>query len=149
MPRDDSCTKMYSILYFKMLLFLYLFDRLWSHCEPGNCPCLSECCHEIWTYSCATWSIQKVLNNILWNPSSAPLGHSSIVITHSPPLSKIWAWIPALPQVRKLVVAYHWQAVYSTEPWQTVCTGFFFHARTTTCHSTITVKVLGMMQNNK
>ena len=31
---------------------------------------------------------------------------------------------PALPQVGKLVFACRLSAVYSTEPWPTVCTGF-------------------------
>ena len=41
--------------------------------------------------------------------------------------SHLWGWglIPARPQVGKLVVACRRSAVYSTEPWPTVCTGFF------------------------
>ena len=42
-------------------------------------------------------------------------GHGGAVVRHSPPTSEIQVWIPAWPQVGKLVVACHWSAVYSTE----------------------------------
>ena len=45
------------------------------------------------------------------------------MMTHSPPTSEVDSSNPG-PYVRKLVVAYRWLAVYSTEPWPTVCTGF-------------------------
>ena len=51
-------------------------------------------------------------------------GHGGRGVTLSPPTSEARVWILAWPQVGKLVVAYHWSAVYSTEPWCTVCTGF-------------------------
>ena len=40
-----------------------------------------------------------------------------------PPYSENGVRFPAQPQVGKLVVACCWSAVYSTEPWPTVCTG--------------------------
>ena len=44
-------------------------------------------------------------------------GHCGrVVITLSPPTSEVGVWFPARPQVGKLVVAYRWSAVYSTEP---------------------------------
>ena len=51
-------------------------------------------------------------------------GHGGRVVTLSPPTSEAGVRFPAWPQVGKLVVACHWSAVYSTEPWQTICTGF-------------------------
>ena len=45
-------------------------------------------------------------------------------VTLSPPTSEAGVPFPAQPQVGKLVVACRWSAVYSTEPWPTVCTGF-------------------------
>ena len=46
------------------------------------------------------------------------------VVTLSPPTSEARVRFPTQPQVGKLVVAYRWLAVYSTEPLGTVCTGF-------------------------
>ena len=43
-------------------------------------------------------------------------GHCGPVVTHSPPTSEVCGSNPA-PYVGKLVVAYQWSAVYSTEPW--------------------------------
>ena len=51
-------------------------------------------------------------------------GHGGRVVTLSPPTSEAGVRFPARPQVEKLVVACRWSAVYSTEPWRTVCTGF-------------------------
>ena len=51
-------------------------------------------------------------------------GHGGRVVTLSPPTSEAGVWFQARPQVGKLVVACRWSAVYSTEPWPTVCTGF-------------------------
>ena len=51
-------------------------------------------------------------------------GHIGIVETHSPPTFEIRVWIPAHPQLRKLVVACRWLAFYSTGHRPTVCTGF-------------------------
>ena len=51
-------------------------------------------------------------------------GHGGRVVTLSPPTSDVGVRFPGLPQVGKLVVACHWSAVYSTEPWPTVCTDF-------------------------
>ena len=43
-------------------------------------------------------------------------GHGGRVVTLLPPTSEAGVRFPAWPQVGKLVVAYHWSAVYSTEP---------------------------------
>ena len=51
-------------------------------------------------------------------------GHGGRVVTLSPPTSEAGVRSPARPQVGKLVVAWSWSAVYSTEPQWTVCTGF-------------------------
>ena len=51
-------------------------------------------------------------------------GHGGRVVTLSPPTSEAGVRFMALPQVGKLVVACRCSAVYSTEPWPTVCTGF-------------------------
>ena len=45
------------------------------------------------------------------------------MVTDSPPTSEVGGSNPG-PCVGKLVVAYQWSAVYSTEPLPTVCTGF-------------------------
>ena len=50
--------------------------------------------------------------------------HGGRVVTLLPPTSEIGVRFPARPQVGKLVVACRWSAVYSIEPWRTVCTGF-------------------------
>ena len=50
--------------------------------------------------------------------------HGGRVVTLSPPTSEAGVQFQARPQVGKLVVACRWSAVYSTEPWPTVCTGF-------------------------
>ena len=50
--------------------------------------------------------------------------HGGRVVTLSPPTFEVGVQFPAWPQVGKLVVACRWSAVYSTEPWRTVCTGF-------------------------
>ena len=50
--------------------------------------------------------------------------HGGAVVTHSPPTSEVCCSIPR-PYVGKMVVAYRWPTVYSTEPLHsTVCTGF-------------------------
>ena len=51
-------------------------------------------------------------------------GHGGRVVTLSPPIYEAGVHFPTRPQVGKLVVACRWSAVYSTEPWRTVCTGF-------------------------
>ena len=51
-------------------------------------------------------------------------GHGGRVVTLSPPTSEVRVRFQALPQVGKMVVACRRSAVYSTEPWPTVCTGF-------------------------
>ena len=51
-------------------------------------------------------------------------GHSGRVVTLSPPTSEAGVRFAARPLVGKLVVACRWSALYSTEPWRTVCTGF-------------------------
>ena len=51
-------------------------------------------------------------------------GHGGRVVTLWPPTSEAGVRFPAWPQVGKLVVACRWSAVYSTECWSTVCTGF-------------------------
>ena len=43
-------------------------------------------------------------------------GHGGRVVTLSPPTSEIGVQFSAPPQVGKLVVAYRWSVVYSTEP---------------------------------
>ena len=43
-------------------------------------------------------------------------GHGARVVTLSPLTSGIGVQFPVRPQVGKLVVAYRWWAVYSTEP---------------------------------
>ena len=43
-------------------------------------------------------------------------GHGGRVATLLPPTSEIGVRFPAQPQVRKLVVACHWSAVYNTDP---------------------------------
>ena len=43
-------------------------------------------------------------------------GHGGRVVTLSPPTSEIGVQFLARPQVGKLVVAWCWSAVYSTEP---------------------------------
>ena len=63
----------------------------------------------------------KLLHN---SPYCTSRGHRGRVVTLSPPTSEIGVRFPARPQVGKLVVGYRWSAVYSTEPWPTVCTGF-------------------------
>ena len=55
---------------------------------------------------------------------SAWRGHGGRVVTLSPPTSEAGVWFSAQPEEGKLVVACRWSAVYSTEPWRTVCTGF-------------------------
>ena len=45
------------------------------------------------------------------------------MVTHSSPTSEADCSNRG-PYVGKLVVAYQWPTVYSTEPWPTVCTGF-------------------------
>ena len=50
------------------------------------------------------------------------------MVTLSPPTSEVGVRFPALPHVGELVVACHWLAVYSTEPWPTVHTGFLCHS---------------------
>ena len=45
------------------------------------------------------------------------------VVTHLPPASEVSNSNPG-PYVGKLGVAYQWSTIYSTEPLQTVCTGF-------------------------
>ena len=52
--------------------------------------------------------------------------HGGRVVTLSPSTSEVRVRFPAQPQVGKLVVACRWLAIYSTEPWQTVCTGFLY-----------------------
>ena len=42
-------------------------------------------------------------------------GHGGTVVTHVPPTPDIGLRILARPQVGKLVTAYHWSVVYSTE----------------------------------
>ena len=42
---------------------------------------------------------------------------------HCPPTSEACNWNPR-PYVAKMVVSYWWSAVYSIDPWPTVCTGF-------------------------
>ena len=51
-------------------------------------------------------------------------GHRGRVVTLSPPTSEAGVLFPARPQVGKLIVACRWSAVYNTELWRTVCTGF-------------------------
>ena len=51
-------------------------------------------------------------------------GHGGRVVTLSPPTSEAGVQFPAQPQVGKLVAASRWSAVYSTQPFRTVCTGF-------------------------
>ena len=65
-----------------------------------------------------------VINNFVLYFTEILWGHSGIVVTYSPPTCKIRVWIPARPQVGKLVVVCRWLVVYSTKPWPTVCTGF-------------------------
>ena len=50
--------------------------------------------------------------------------HGGTVVTHLHPTSETRIWLPTRPHVKKLAVACHWLAVYSKEPWPTVCTGF-------------------------
>ena len=52
--------------------------------------------------------------------------HSDRVVTLSAPTSEIRVRFTAQPQVGKLVVACHWLAVYSAEPWPTVFTDFLY-----------------------
>ena len=52
------------------------------------------------------------------------LGHGGRVVTLSPPTSEGRGSVPSTASSGKLGVAFHWSAVYSTEPWPTVCTGF-------------------------
>ena len=47
---------------------------------------------------------------------SSSRGHGGRVVTLVPPTSEAGVQFPARPQVGKLVVAYRWSAVYSTEP---------------------------------
>ena len=50
-------------------------------------------------------------------------GHGRAVVTYLPPTSEVGGSNPG-PYVGKLVVAYRWSAVYSTEPRPTICTCF-------------------------
>ena len=50
-------------------------------------------------------------------------GLCGAVVTLWPPTSEVGGSNPR-PFVGKLVIAYQWSAVYSTEPSPTVCTGF-------------------------
>ena len=59
-----------------------------------------------------------------WHCKDELWGHDGRVVTLSPPTSEAWVWFPAWPQVGKLVVAWRWSSVYSTEPYQTVRAGF-------------------------
>ena len=54
-------------------------------------------------------NLVKFINSII-------RGHGGRVVTLSPPTSEAGVRSPARPQVRKLVVACRWLAVYSTEP---------------------------------
>ena len=63
-----------------------------------------------------SWSTIKI-HCTLW------LKKFAAVVTHSPPTSEV-SGSNFGPYVGKLVVAYWWSAVYSTEPLPTVCTRF-------------------------
>ena len=74
-------------------------------------------------------NIKKNFLKIFWIfygiiPCRQYWGHGGRVVTLSPPTSEAEVRFPARPQVGKLVVACCWSAVYSTETWRTVCTGF-------------------------
>ena len=75
-------------------------------------------------------------------------GHGGRV-TLSPPTSEAGVRFPAWPQVGKLVVACRWSAVYSTEPWQTVCTGFFCPSNYPSWYDLYSVKSDVKLQINK
>ena len=60
---------------------------------------------------------------LFWTPTYASFrGHGGAVVKHLPPTSEVSGSNPET-YVGKLVVAYRWSAVYSTEPWSTVCSG--------------------------
>ena len=74
------------------------------------------------------WRIAHLPQLTLYTPWTAPSGrgHGGRVVTLLPPTSEAGVRFPARPQVGNLVVACRWLAVYRTEPWRTVCTGFLF-----------------------
>ena len=80
-------------------------------------------------YATSLWphyqGIQIPGNSVSHQPGR---GHSGRVVTLSPPTSEAGVRFPAGPQVEKLVVACRCSAVYNTEPWWTVCTGFLCHS---------------------
>ena len=78
----------------------------------------------LWPYYHGSWEAHSGHINSGVTSTNDFRGHGGRLVTLSPPTSEAGVWFPALPQVGKLVVACHWSAVYSTEPWQTVCTGF-------------------------
>ena len=57
-----------------------------------------------------SYSVSRYLG--IYNKSA---GHGGSVVTHSPPTSEVGGSNPG-PYMGKLVVAYRWLAVYSTEP---------------------------------
>ena len=88
--------------------------NLWSY----DMAISRYCTHQTLVYSCE----HKVL--LRWIHSQMGRGHGGRVVTLLSPTSEAGVRFLTQPQVGKLVVACRWLAVYSTEPWQTLCTGF-------------------------
>ena len=73
-----------------------------------------------WTNTGLDWcnpSVSLQVESAVFIVSRVTVGN-----THSHPSSEVGG-SNARPNVGKLVVAFLWSAVYSTEPWPTVCTG--------------------------
>ena len=58
----------------------------------------------------------NVTDSIMIGLTKEKRGHGGRVVTLSPPTSEAGVRSPSWPEVGKLVVAYRWSAVYSTEP---------------------------------
>ena len=65
-----------------------------------------------------TWRLNRLVSYEIWKGPQWQSGHTLA--------SHLWGrgQFPVRPQVGKLVVACRGSAVYSTEPWPAVCTGF-------------------------
>ena len=65
----------------------------------------------------------SVCLNIHYVSDNMSGGQGVAVVTDSPATSEVGSFNPK-PDVENMVVSYRWLAIYSTEPWPTVCSGF-------------------------
>ena len=79
----------------------FITNKTIFFCFFNTCTCKTKCKYAMYTGMFS---------------STHTGGNGGRVITLSPPTSEARVRFPALPQVRKLVVACRWSAVYSTEP---------------------------------